>query len=151
MATLNKFVFAVAAIIFAAIAPVSAQVGPTATTPDNRVAIELPAAEYEHVMHEMRQFLASISNIMAASLRNEFNGVATAARMGGRSAPTGIERSIAPKLPPAFRQLAFDTHARFDRIAIEAEKSDRTLVFTQVSELLSNCVGCHSSYSMRMK
>ena len=69
----------------------------------------------------------------------------------GETGAIGEERSIAPKLPPAFRQLAFDTHARFDRIAVEAEKSDRTLVFTQVSELLSNCVGCHSSYAMRMK
>lgn len=151
MPALSKSCFAAAFVVFAAITSASAQMALAATRPDTRAVNELQAAEYEHVMHEMRQFLASIANIMAVSLQNDLKAAAAAARASGRHEPTGIERSIAPKLPPAFRQLAFDTHARFEQIAVEAEKGDRMLVFTRVSELLNNCVGCHASYAMRMK
>ena len=118
---------------------------------DTRRMIELPAAEHEHVMHEMQQFLISIHGVMDASLRDDFKGAAAAARASGRSEPTGIEKSIAPKLPPEFRKLAFDTHARFDQIAAQADKGDRAQALKGVSELLGNCVACHAGYAMRVK
>ena len=118
---------------------------------DTRKVIELPAAEQEHVMHEMQQFLVAIYGVMDASLRDDFKAAATAARASGRTEPTGIEKSIAPKLPPEFRKLAFDTHARFDQIAVEAEKGDRLQVLKRVSELLGSCVACHAGYAIRVK
>jgi hypothetical protein len=146
----KPFVFAII-MALAAVAPARAQTDTTGPKADSRVTIELPAAEYEHVMHEMRQFLVAISEVVAASLKEDFKTAVAAAKASGRSEPTGIEKSIAPKLPPAFRQLAFDTHARFDEIAALAAKGDRIVVLEKVSELLGNCVSCHSSYAMRTK
>ena len=102
-------------------------------------------------MHEMQQFLVSISGVMDASLRGDFKAAAAAARVSGRTAPTGIEKSIAPKLPPEFRKLAFDTHSRFDQIAVAADKGDREQVLRRVSDLFGNCIACHASYVIRAK
>ena len=138
-------------VAFVAAVSASAQSAAPAARADTRKVIELPALEQEHVMHEMQQFLVSLHGVMDASLRDDFKAAAAAARASGRSEPTGIEKSIAPKLPPEFRKLAFDTHARFDQIAAEAEKGDRNQVLKRVTELLGNCVACHAGYAIRVK
>ena len=139
----------------AAAASVCAQTGASSALPearaDNRRVVELPAPEREHVMHEMQQFLISIHGVMNASLRDNFAAAAAAARQSGRTEPTGIEKSIAPKLPPEFRKLAFDTHARFDQIAAAAEKGERAQVLNLVTDLLGNCIACHAGYVIRVK
>ena len=115
MNRLYRVQLAAGAIVLAAAASVSAQMDaagmPAARADanvDTRKVIELPAVEQEHVMQEMQQFLVSIYGVMDASLRDDFKAAAIAARVSGRTEPTGIEKSIAPKLPPEFRKLAFD-------------------------------------------
>lgn len=136
----------VATLTMAAIFPAWSQ-----TPADTRRVIELAAPEQEHVMQEMRQFLVSIHLLMDAVLRDDFKAAADAARTSGRTEPAGMEKSIAQKLPPEFRKLAFDTHARFDQIAVIAEKSDRTQVLKATTGLLGNCVACHAAYAIRVK
>ena len=44
-------------------------------------------------------------------------------------------------------ELGFDTHQRFDRLAMDAaELGDKMVALKQLSELMLNCVGCHAAY-----
>ena len=54
------------------------------------------------------------------------------------------------KLPLGFKTLAFSVHGGFDAIATDAETiglPKHTL--GQLSEVLQNCVACHSSYQVK--
>jgi hypothetical protein len=74
--------------------------------------------------------------------------VAEGAMKSGRSAQMEVPGSLIGKLPLAFKKLGFDTHAKFDELALDAEQlGDRDHTLSQLSELLKNCVACHSAFS----
>jgi cytochrome c556 len=51
------------------------------------------------------------------------------------------------KLPMEFKQLGFDTHTKFDQLALDAEQmGDKDQVLEQVGKLMQNCVACHAAY-----
>ena len=51
------------------------------------------------------------------------------------------------KLPMAFKQLGFDTHTKFDQLALDAEQmGDSGQTLEQLGVLMQNCVGCHAGY-----
>ena len=43
--------------------------------------------------------------------------------------------------------LGFDTHRRFDQLALDAEQlGDTQHSLQQLAKLMANCVSCHASY-----
>ena len=58
-----------------------------------------------------------------------------------------VPGSLVGKLPLAFKKLGFDTHARFDELALDAEQlGDRDHALAQLNAILMNCVACHAAY-----
>ena len=54
------------------------------------------------------------------------------------------------KLPLQFKQLGLATHEGFDQIALDAKDlSDPQHSLQQLSQLMANCVACHSTYQLR--
>ncbi len=46
-----------------------------------------------------------------------------------------------------FKKLGFDTHSKFDQLAMDAESfSDADHSLEQLATLLQNCVACHAVY-----
>jgi len=114
---------------------------------DGRAAIQLTNTERDLVLGEMRVFLESIQNISAGISEKDMQLVAEHARKSGNNAQREVPGSLVGKLPLGFKKLGFDTHAKFDQLALDAEQlGDPEHTLSQMSTLLSNCVACHAAY-----
>ncbi len=121
--------------------------GSTLASSDGRLAIQLADGERNLVLGEMRAFLASVQQITQGVAENNMQRVVEYARKAGRAAQGEVPGSLIGKLPLEFKKLGFDTHDKFDQLALNAESlGDAGQVSTQLAELMQNCVGCHAVY-----
>lgn len=121
--------------------------GSVESATDGRTAILLTAPERDLVLTEMRTFLASVQGITQGIGEQNMESVSKAAREVGAAAQQAMPGSLVGKLPLAFKKLGFDTHRRFDALALDAEQlGDGEHSLGQLSELMKNCVACHASY-----
>ena len=121
--------------------------GSVSTGADGRTAIHLTTGERDLVLTEMRAFLERSQQVTKGVAANDMQLVAESARKSGKAAQAGVPGTLVGKLPVAFKKLGFDTHARFDQLALDAEEfgeSDHAL--SQLSTLMENCVACHAAY-----
>lgn len=125
--------------------------GSTTESTDNRTEILLNDNERNMVLAEMRAFLASVQQINQGLAENNMERVAEYARKSGKAATAGMPGTLMGKLPLAFKKLGFDTHAKFDQLAMDAnDLGDRNHTLQQLSTLLENCVACHAAYRISM-
>ncbi len=121
--------------------------GSTAPASDGRVAILLEPGERDLVLAEMRAFLQESQAMVQAGAKGDLPGLAAAARRVGVAAQHEVPASLIGKLPLEFKQLGFDTHARFDRLALDAESlGDAQQALAALGDLMANCVACHAAY-----
>lgn len=121
--------------------------GSVTDSTDGRVAIQLNGAERDLVLGEMRMFLAAVQTITENSPKGDMEAIAAAARKVGRAAQQAVPATLVGKLPLEFKQLGFDTHAKFDQLALDAEQmGDRDTVLEQMGKMMQNCVACHATY-----
>ena len=121
--------------------------GQVTDSADGRTAILLEGNERDLVLFEMRVFLESVQLITSGISENDMTRVANAARQSGSNAQMAVPGSLVGKLPLAFKKLGFDTHARFDELALDAEQlGDRDHALAQLNAILMNCVACHATY-----
>jgi hypothetical protein len=104
---------------------------------DNRVAIHLTQSERELVLFKMRVFLESIQQITNSIVNDNMPIVVTAARQSGKAAAEAVPGTLIGKLPVGFKKLGFDTHAKFDALALDAEQlGDGSHSLSQLNSLL---------------
>jgi len=114
---------------------------------DGRTAIYLNYEERDLVLAEMRAFLISVQQITKGVSENNMKLVEDSARKVGRAAQGEAPDSLMVKLPVQFKQLGFDTHTKFDQLAMDAEDlGDSNHALSQLSILMKNCVSCHAAY-----
>jgi hypothetical protein len=114
---------------------------------DGRMAIHLNAGERDLVLMEMRAFLESIQQVTKGIVADDMKLVAEYARKSGKAAQGEVPGTLVGKLPVQFKKLGFDTHARFDQLALDAEEfGDSDHALSQLSTLMENCTGCHTAY-----
>jgi hypothetical protein len=114
---------------------------------DGRTAILLEPGERDLVLAEMRAFLAATQGVLVAATKGDLVAAAAAARGVGAAAQRGVPASLMGKLPLGFKHLGFDTHSRFDQLALDAESlDDANQTLTALGGLMSNCVACHAAY-----
>jgi len=118
---------------------------------DGRMAIHLTSGERDLVLTEMRAFLESIQQVTKGVTADDMKLVAESARKSGKAAQGAVPGTLVGKLPIAFKKLGFDTHAKFDQLALDAEEfGDSEHALSQLSILMENCVGCHAAYRFSM-
>ena len=123
--------------------------GSTVTASDGRTAIVLEPGERDLVLAEMRAFLEAVQVIIEAAGEGDSKRIAAAARKVGAEARQAVPASLMGKLPLAFKRMGLDTHRRFDRLALDAEQfGDSAASLKQLSELMKNCVACHSAFRL---
>jgi cytochrome c556 len=113
-----------------------------------RVVVPLTPEEREHVLGEMRDFLAALQGVTDGLARDDFGAAAAAARRVGAGSESGrMPPAIARKLPPEFRQLAKATHDGFDVLAADAAaRRDARHTLAQTSALMQRCNACHAAF-----
>jgi hypothetical protein len=121
--------------------------GSVAERLDGRMAILLEKNERDLVLSEMRIFLESVQQIVDGISDKDMQRVAESARKSGVSAQAAIPGSLVGKLPLSFKQLGFDTHQKFEGLALDADDlGDPDHTLSQLGTILKNCVACHSTY-----
>ena len=126
--------------------------GSTTESTDGRLAIMLNAGERDMVLGEMRAFLDTAQKIVKGVSEDDMKQVADSARKVGMSAQGDVPGSLVGKLPMKFKKLGFDTHTKFDQIALDAsDMGDKDDVLIQLSVLMQNCVGCHAAYRIDLE
>lgn len=121
--------------------------GDTSTGSDGRELIHLSAGEKDFVLTEMRLFLMSVQQISQGIADDDMALVITHAKQSGKAVQNEVPATLAKKLPLQFKKLGFDTHAKFDQIAMDAQDlGDREQALSQLAVLLQNCTSCHSAY-----
>jgi hypothetical protein len=146
---ITKKLACVAALALAACAgsPPSAAPPPESKAGPQRAVVPLTTEEREHVLGEMRDFLAALQGITDGLARNDFGAVAAAARKVGAGSEAGrMPPAIAKKLPLEFRQLAKATHDGFDVVATDAARRDVRHSLAQTSALMQRCNACHAAF-----
>lgn len=114
---------------------------------DGRMTIRLEKQERDLVLSEMRVFLESVQQITSGISDDDMKLVVENARKSGSNAQMAVPGSLVGKLPLAFKKLGFDTHAKFDELALDAEQlGDRDHTLSQMNTILKNCVACHAAY-----
>ncbi len=125
--------------------------GNVAQIQDDRVAILLSKSERDLVLSEMRVFLQSVQQITNGISTEDMSIVAIAARQSGKEAAVAVPGTLIGKLPVGFKKLGFDTHAKFDRLALDAEQlGDGEHSLSQLNAVLENCVSCHSAFKFEV-
>lgn len=123
--------------------------GNTQPATDGRSAIIVAPGERDLILEEMRSFLMSVQIIVASANANEMTAVAEAARNSGIKAQEQVPAALIGKLPLSFKTLGFDTHKRFEQLALDARQlGDKTHTLAQLGELMNNCIACHASYQL---
>jgi len=126
--------------------------GSTTESTDGRLAIQLNAGERDMVLGEMRAFLDTVQKIVKGVSEDDMKLVADSARKVGMSAQGDVPGSLVGKLPMKFKKLGFDTHTKFDQIALDAsDMGDKDNMLIQLSVLMQNCVGCHAAYRIELE
>ena len=116
---------------------------------DGRSAIQLSPGEKDLVLAEMRSFLAAVQSITVGLSSDDMAKVTESARSVGLAAQQQVPGSLIGKLPMAFKKLGFDTHSKFDALALNAEQfGDSETSLKELSILMENCVGCHAGYRL---
>jgi mono/diheme cytochrome c family protein len=123
--------------------------GSTTESQDGRLAIHLTAGERNLVLSEMRSFLASVQQITQGLAENDMARVAEYAKKVGKNAQGEVPGTLMGKLPMEFKKLGFNTHMKFDQLALDASSmGDNGQILEQLSTLMQNCVACHASYRL---
>lgn len=121
--------------------------GKVSESEDGRSTIHLTAGERDLVLAEMRAFLISLQQITKGVADNNMKLVADYSRKAGKAAQAEMPGSLAAKLPRQFRQLGFDTHAKFEQLAMDADDlEDAQHSLSQLATLMQNCTACHEMY-----
>ena len=125
-------------------------VGSVVPSTDGRQALVLEPAERDLVLMEMRMFLDSVQRITQAVTKEDMQAAIKAAREVGAAAQEAVPGTLMGKLPMAFKKLGFDTHTKFDVLALDAEQlGDPKHTLEQLSTLMNNCVACHATYQIQ--
>ncbi|WP_286019394.1 hypothetical protein [Candidatus Venteria ishoeyi] len=126
--------------------------GSVTESTDGRMAIHLTPAERDLVLTEMRAFLESIQKITQGIADNDMKLVVEYAKKVGAAAQGEVPGSLIGKLPIAFKRLGFDTHTKFDQLAMDAESlGDGAYALKQLTELMQNCVACHAGHRLELE
>ena len=133
-------------IIFAGIYKFVIQ-GDVSKSSDGRELIHLSPGEKDFVLTEMRLFLTSVQQITRGIAEDDMERVSAQAKKSGKAVQVEVPATLAKKLPLQFKKLGFDTHAKFDQLAMDAEDmGDPGHTLSQLSVLLQNCTSCHEAY-----
>jgi len=125
--------------------------GSVSESTDGRIAIHINGGERDLVLGEMRMFLESVQKITIGVNEGDMKLVAESARTVGKAAQAAVPGTLMGKLPVEFKALGFDTHSKFDELALHAEQlGDPEYSLRQLSALMNNCIACHSAYKIEM-
>lgn len=122
---------------------------------DTRQTVYFPPQIRQATLREMRDHLASISDIQAALSRSDFALAARIAdqRLGLSSTQHGGMMASVRYMPAGMRELGYAMHRSASRFVVAAQDAsvsgDVRPALAALTEVTQNCVACHAAYKLR--
>ncbi|CAA6819556.1 MAG: Unknown protein [uncultured Thiotrichaceae bacterium] len=113
---------------------------------DTRISLDLTKSEKVLFLTEMRQMLVSIQGILQGIGEDDRALIIKSAQYSGNRMARATPESIKKKTPSEFKELGGPTHMMFEELVIRAEDDDLESLTLLTSEILKNCVACHSQF-----
>lgn len=145
-----------------------------AAADDHRQAVEFPPPMRQHILANMRDHLAALSEILAALGGGDYakagqiadarlgldSPAAAGCQVGGDAAeaprlsgPMDMEYMMALYMPEAMRNVGLAMHQAASDFAVEARKAatthDAKPVFTDLGRITEQCSACHTAYKVQ--
>lgn len=118
-----------------------------APSADSRMAVELTAAERDHVLAEMRGMLESTQGVVGGMAANDHKAIQESAAAAGKRPPTSASKALHQKLPEAWLSVGAMAHGGFDEIARRAgEGGDASAIAAELETTLRACTSCHAAF-----
>lgn len=119
----------------------------SANKTDTRIAIGLTEGERNFVLGEMRALLGKIQRLTSFIANDDMDGFIKQAKELKNESSGETQQALIGKMPIAFKQMSFKIHGDFKQLYEDAvSKKDKQHSLKQVSDLMLNCVACHSAY-----
>ena len=118
---------------------------------DKRQEVKLPAPLKKHMLHNMRDHLQALHEILEALGRDKSDEAAkiAEARLGMSSMALHGADKAAPYMPPAMRQTGMGMHHAASRFALAVEEEDPQKSFEALSKVTASCIACHAQFKLR--
>jgi len=127
-------------------------VSPPATSGDSRQKVELPPPMREHMLANMRDHLRALETVTRLLAEQRYGEAADEAesRLGMTSMQAHGAVHMAPFMPEGMRAVGTAMHRAASRFAVNARDAevsgDLGAAFAGLSEVMQQCVACHSVY-----
>ncbi len=118
---------------------------------DARQLVELPDMMQQHMLHNMRDHLASVNQILSYMADDELDKAADVAetRLGMSSLEAHGASHMARFMPEGMRQAGTRMHKAASRFARKAQEGDALPAYKALAEITAACVSCHAGYRIR--
>lgn len=115
---------------------------------EGRVKVSMPAPMVGHMLANMRDHLAAVSEIQAAIAERDFERTAQVAeqRLGVSSLGGHGADHMAPHMPKAMRAIGGEMHRAATRLALAAQELDLDQSLRELAAVTGRCVACHATY-----
>jgi len=117
---------------------------------DRRKPLPLLPMMANHQKENMREHLAVVQQVVAATAIGDFAQVAQAAQRMGYSEAMGQMCEHMGAGASGFTEQALAFHHAADRIASAAKREDSPAVLAALGETLAACTGCHATYKQKV-
>jgi hypothetical protein len=143
--------------LLAALALLAATAG-AVQAQDARALVQLPEPMQEHMLGNMRDHLATLSEIIGDVADGKFDNAAKLAeqRLGMSSLGSHGAAHMAPFMPKPMQDIGTSMHRAASRLAIVLQDTSVSPTFDAMRdvsralhEVTSTCAACHGSYRIR--
>lgn len=117
---------------------------------DTRAPLPLLPMMANHQKQNMREHLAAVQAIVAASAERDFVSIERASSRIGYSEQMGQMCTHMGAGAPGFTEQALAFHHAADTIGEAARRHDLPAVLTALGTTLSACTGCHSTFKQHV-
>lgn len=117
---------------------------------DQRKPLPLLPMMANHQKENMREHLAVVQQVVAATATGDFAKVVQAAQRIGYSEAMGQMCEHMGAGAPGFTELALAFHHSADRIVDAARREDSAAVLGALGETLTTCTACHAAYKQKL-
>ncbi|MEJ1297617.1 MAG: hypothetical protein RPU64_01385 [Candidatus Sedimenticola sp. (ex Thyasira tokunagai)] len=123
-----------------------------AAADENRQLVKFPDMMREHMLGNMRDHLLALETITRQLANQQFEEAAAVAesRLGMSATQSHGAAHMAPFMPPGMATIGTEMHRAASRFSIAAQNAaidgGMSKAFAALSDVMQQCVACHSGY-----